>query len=126
MPAKLSEKEKSAKGTAQRCRARKARPLKVIRRDIRELRKVISDVTFNVRLARKCIRAEGTFIETLVTNSSGRFENVRRINPAFKIHLQSLNALKSYNRQLEFLFEEREAAEAKQRKAEEFKDEFTI
>jgi hypothetical protein len=122
MPAKLSEREKKSKGTAQRCRAREARSLRVIRREMRELRQVIKDMVFNVRLARKCIRADGTLIETLVTNSNGEFQKSRKLNPSFKIQMDAMTALKSLNRQMDFLCEEREAAEAKQQKAEGFSE----
>jgi hypothetical protein len=122
MPAKLSEKEKNSRGTAQRCRAREARSLRVIRREMRDLRRVISDITFNVELARKSVRAEGVLIEVLVANSNGRLEKTRRVNPAFKIQHDSLSALKSLKRQFEFLCEEREAAEAKETKADVFSE----
>ena len=122
MPAKLSEKEKNSRGTAQRCRAREARSLRVIRREIREVRRAISDMIFNVRLARKSIRADGTLIEVLVTNSNGKFETTRRFNPSFKIQMEAMTALKSLNRQMDFLCEEREEAEARQQKAEEFSE----
>ena len=122
MPAKLSEKEKAAKGTAQRCRARQARSSRVIKRDIRELRRVISDMAFNVQLARKSVRTDGCLIEVLVANSNGRLEKTRRVNPAFKIQAHALTALKSLNRQMDFLREEREAAEAEQQRAEEISE----
>jgi len=119
MPAKLSEKEKAVKGTAQRCRARGPRSLRIVRRDIRDLRKVISDLTFNVVLARKSLRADGCLIDVLVSDSHGKLERTRRLNPAFKIQTDALKALKSLNRQMDFLSEERDAAEAAQRKTEE-------
>jgi hypothetical protein len=122
MPAKLSEKEKNSRGTAQRCRAREARSLRVIRREIRELRRVISDITFNVELARKSVRDDGVLIEVMVANSNGQFEKTRRVNPAFKIQAQALGILKSLNRQMDFLCEEREAAETKETKADEFSE----
>ena len=125
MPAKLSESEKKARGTAQRCRALKARTLRVIRREIRELRRAVSDMTFNVELARKSVRADGVLIEVMVANSNGQFEKTRRVNPAFKIQAQALVILKSLNRQLGFLYEERDAAEASQKKNDEF-SEFTL
>jgi len=125
MPAKLSEKEKAVRGTAQRCRAREARSLRVIRREIRELRRVISDMTFNLQLARKSVQADGVLIEVLVANSNGRFEKSQRLNPAFRIQAHALTALKSLNRQMDFLYEEREAAEATKQRAEQF-SEFTI
>src|SRR6266478_4954361 len=118
MPAKLSEKEKAARGTAQRCRTREARTLRVLRREIRELRRVISDMAFNVELARKSLRADGCLIEMLVANSHGRLEKTKRLNPAFKIQTDALKTLKSLNRQMDFLYEEREAAEASQKKSD--------
>jgi hypothetical protein len=122
MPAKLSDSEKKIRGTAQRCRARQARPLRVIKREMRELRRAIQDMIFNVRLARKCIRADGTLIEVLVTNSNGGFEKTRKLNPSFKIQMDAMTALKSLNRQMDFLSDELDAAEAKQQKAEEFSE----
>jgi len=89
---------------------------------MRELRRVISDITFNLELARKSVRADGVLIEVLVANSNGRFEKTRRVNPAFKIQHDSLSALKSLKRQFDFLCEEHEAAEAKQQKTEEFSE----
>ena len=125
MPAKLSEREKNARGTAQKCRAVKARSLRTIRREIRELRQVIRDMAFNLDIARKSFRADGALIEVLVTNSNGRFETTKKLNPAFKIQREALTALKSLNRQFDFLCEERDAAEAAQTKAEEA-SEFSI
>jgi hypothetical protein len=125
MPAKLSEREKKARGTAQRCRAREARTLRVIRRQMRELRGVISDMAYNLELSRKSLRADGCLIEVLVANSNGRLEKTRRLNPALKIQTDALKALKSLNRQMDFLCEEREAAEANQKKSDEF-SEFSI
>jgi hypothetical protein len=122
MPAKLSEKEKNSRGTAQRCRAREARSLRVIRREIREVRRAISDMIFNVRLTRKSIRADGTLIEVLVTNSNGKFETTRKLNPSFKIQMEAMTALKSLNRRMDFLSEELDAAEAKETKADEFSE----
>ena len=122
MPAKLSDSEKKVKGTAQRCRARQARPLRVIKREMRELRRVISDMIFNVRLARKCIRADGTLIEVLVTDSNGGFAKSRKLNPSFKVQMDAMTALKSLNRQMDFLADELDAAEDKRQKAEEFSE----
>jgi hypothetical protein len=122
MPAKLSEREKKNKGTAQRCRAREARSPRVIRREMRDLRLVIKDMVFNVKLARKCIRVDGTLIEVLITNSNGEFEKSRKLNPSFKIQMDAMTALKSLNRQMDFLSEELDAAEAKQKKTEEFSE----
>jgi hypothetical protein len=119
MPAKLTEKEKAVRGTAQRCRARKTRTLRVIRREIRELRRLMLDMAFNVELARKSLRADGFLIEMLVANSHGKHEKTRRLNPAFKIQNDALKALKSLNRQMTILCEEHDAAEAAQQKAEE-------
>jgi hypothetical protein len=119
MSAKLSEREKNARGTAQRCRTLQARSLRTVRRDIRELRRAISDMAFNVELSRKSLRADGFLIEMLVANSHGKHEKTRRLNPAFKIQTDALKALKSFNRQMTILCEEREAAEAAQQKAEE-------
>ena len=125
MPAKLSEREKNARGTAQKCRAIEARSLRVIRREIRELRRVISDMAYNLDIARKSVRADGALIEVLVTSSNGRFEKTRRLNPAFKIQTQALSALRSLTRQLDFLYEELDAAEANQKKSDEA-SEFSI
>ena len=125
MPAKLTEKEKAVRGTAQRCRAHKTRTLRVIRCEIRELRRLISDMAFNVELARKSLRADGFLIEMLVADSHGKHEKTRRLNPAFKIQTDALNALKGLNRQMTILCEEREAGEAARQKAEEV-SEFSI
>jgi riboflavin biosynthesis pyrimidine reductase len=125
MSAKLREKDKAVRGTAQRCRTRQARSLRIIRREIRDLRTIITDMNFNLQLARKSVRTEGTLIEVLVANSHGQLEKTRRLNPAFKIQFLAVTALRSLNRQMEFLYEEREAAEAKQRKADEL-SEFSI
>jgi|SRR6267378_3949325 len=125
MPAKLSEREKKARGTAQKCRAVEARSLRTIRREIRELRRAIADQQFNLNLARKSVQADGILIEVLVTSSNGRFEKTRRLNPAFKIQAQSMSALRSLTRQFDFLCEELDTAEAVQQKAEEF-SEFSI
>src|SRR6266446_7244331 len=125
MPAKRSEREKKARGTAQKCRAIEARSLRVIRREIRDLRRVISDMAYNLEIARKSVRADGALIEVLVTSSNGRFEKTRRINPAFKIQAQALSALRSLTRQFDLLCEERDTAEANQKKSDEF-SEFSI
>jgi hypothetical protein len=72
MPSKLSEKEKSLRGTNQRCRRREPRPVSVVRREMREVRKLIADQTFNVELARKSIRAEGCLVEVTILDSHGK------------------------------------------------------
>ncbi len=82
-------------------------------------------MTFNLQLARKSVQADGVLIEVLVANSNGRFEKSQRLNPAFRIQAHALTALKSLNRQMDFLYEEREAAEATKQRAEQF-SEFTI
>jgi len=124
MPAKLSQREKNSRGTAQKCRALKARPLRVIRSDIRAIQRVIKDMQYNLSIARKSVRADGALIEVVTADSNGRFAKTRRLNPSFKIQREALTALKSLNRQMDFLCEEREAAEAAQHKSaetEEFK-----
>ena len=118
MPAKLTQREKNVRGTAQKCRAIEARPLRTIRREIRELRRVISDMAFNLDLARKSFRADGALIEVLVTSSNGRFEKTRRLNPAFKIQREALTALKSLKRQWLLLHEEEALAVAKKEQAD--------
>jgi hypothetical protein len=118
MPPKLSEKEKAVRGTAQRCRAREARSLNVIQSDMRELRRFIADQQYNLDIARKSVRTDGVLIDVLVANSNGRLETTRRLNPAFKVQASAFSALKSFRRQLEFLAEERDAARAKQPKAQ--------
>src|SRR5258708_5156689 len=117
MPAKLTQTEKNARGTAQKCRAIEARSLRTIRREIRELRRVFSDMAYNLEIARKSVRDDGALIEVLVTSSNGRFEKTRRLNPAFKIQMQALSALKSLTRQFDFLCEERDGVRQARRKA---------
>src|SRR5260370_19600330 len=94
MPAKLTEKEKAVRGTAQRCRAHKTRTLRVIRCEIRELRRLISDMAFNVELARKSLRADGFLIEMLLADTHCKHEKNRRLNPTFQIKTDRLHALK--------------------------------
>src|SRR5438552_2358004 len=101
MPAKLTQSEKNTRGTAQKCRTHEVRSLRTIRRDMRNLRRVITDMDFNLQLARSSVRADGALIEVLVTSSNGKFEKTRRLNPSFKIQRDALSALKSLNRQFE-------------------------
>jgi hypothetical protein len=61
-------------------------------------------------------------IDVLITNSNGEFEKSRKLNPGFKIQMDAMTALKSLNRQMDFLSEELDAAEAKQKKVEEFSE----
>jgi hypothetical protein len=117
MPVKLTQKEKNLRGTAQKCRAAEARSLRAIRKDIRELERLISDMNFNLDIARKSVRTEGALIEVLVTNSNGNFEKTRRLNPTFKIQRDALTALKSLNRQLTILREEETQARGKEQQA---------
>src|ERR1700730_5104792 len=106
MPVKLTQREKNLRGTAQKCRATEARSLRAIRKDIRELQRLIGDMAFNLDIARKSVRTDGALIEVLVTNSNGNFEKTRRLNPTFKIQRDALTALKSLNRQLTIRREE--------------------
>ena len=80
---------------------------------------------FNLKIARESVHSEGALIEVLVTSSNGNFEKTRRLNPSFKIQREALTALKSLNRQLLLLDEEKRVAEAKLQKAEE-SSEFSI
>jgi hypothetical protein len=65
------------------------------------------------------MRADGVLIEVLIADKNGRLEKTRRVNPAYKVHFDAVMTLKRLNRQMQFLCEERETAEAAQRKAEE-------
>lgn len=128
MAAKLSEREKRLRGTTQRCRVRGPRALSVIESDLREARKVIEDLQFNLATARKCVRDEGCLVETTVTNSHGHFEKVRRLNPAFKVQHDAVKLLKSFNRQLQLLTDERELALVERQKSKEKRtnEEFSV
>src|SRR6266436_1564025 len=114
MPAKLTQSEKNSRGTAQRCRTLQARSLRVVRREIRELRRAISDVSFNLQLARQSVHDDGLLLELVVADSNGKLNRTKKLNPALKIQRESLSALKSLNRQLVLLHEEEAQAVAKE------------
>jgi hypothetical protein len=125
MPVKLSEREKNARGTAQKCRTLQARPLKVVRTDIRDLRQIISDVGFNLQLARQSVHDDGLFLEVVVADSNGKLNRTKKITPALKIQREALTSLKSLNRQLVLLHEEEAQGVAKQH-TERLSSEFAI
>lgn len=118
MPVKLTQKEKNLRGTAQKCRVSEVRSLRVIRKDIRDVKRLISDMSFNLGIARKSLRADGALIEVLVTNSNGNFEKTRRLNPTFKVQRDALTAVKTLNRQLSILREEETQALANKEQAD--------
>ena len=128
MPAKLSTKEKLARGTAQRCRMRGPRSLSAIETDLAELRRLIADLNHNLKIARECVRRDGCLIEVTVTNNHGHFEKTRRLNPAFKVQNDAMKLLKSFSRQLELLTDERALAIVEKQKLQqkESSDEFAV
>jgi len=83
-------------------------------------------MTYNIQIARKSVRTDGVLIEVTVSDKHGKFEKTRRVNPAFKIQHDALKVLSGLNRRMEYLQEEREQAEAKQRKSESEESEFRI
>lgn len=125
MPTKLSQREKNLRGTAQKCRAVKARSLRVVRREMRELRKLITDIRHNLNLARVSIQTDGVLIETLALDSNGRVAKTRRLNPCFRVQNDSLKTLKSLSRQMQLLSDEEDAAMAEQ-KVSNAHDEFEL
>ena len=126
MPPKLSQREKNLRGTAQKCRTEKVRSLRIVRRDIRELRKLITDIRYNLKLARDSVRTDGTLIEVLTTDSNGRVAKTKRLNPAFRVQGDSLKILKGLDRQMTLLSDEEEAAMAEQSKSSDPSDEFQV
>src|SRR5258708_40104212 len=122
MPAKLTQREKNARRTAQRCRAVEARSLATIQQEIRELEQIITDMNFNLSLAMKSVKADGIFVELVVTDSNGAFQKTKKLNPAFKIQKEALNALKSLKRQLVLLREEQTQAQDKEKLADRFRE----
>jgi hypothetical protein len=110
MPTKLSQREKEIRGTTQKCRAVKARSMRVVRREIRDLRRLINDIEFNLNLARVSIRTHGVLIEVLRADSNGRIAKTKRLNPAFRVQNDSLKTLKSLDRQMQLLCDEEDAA----------------
>ena len=125
MPAKLSQREKNLRGTAQKCRAVKARSLRIVRREMRELRKLIMDIRFNLNLARQSIQSDGVLIDTLALDSNGRVAKTRRLNPCFRVLNDSLKTLKILSRQMQLLCDEEDAAMAEQ-KVSNAHDEFEL
>jgi hypothetical protein len=125
MPAKLTEREKKLKGTAQKCRAVKARSLRTVRQEIRDLRRLINDIRYNLNLARVSIRTDGVLIEVLTTDSNGRIAKSKRLNPAFRVQSDSLKTLKSLDRQMQLLCDEEDAAMTDQKDSN-TQDEFEV
>ncbi|HZR66602.1 MAG TPA: hypothetical protein VFA85_15780 [Terriglobales bacterium] len=123
MPAnKLTQAEKEARGTHKRSRDLQPRPLKQVRREIRETRQALKDIQWNLAEAGKAIREEGVVIEYPVTDSSGAAHVQKKPHPALKIQRESLTAIKDLKRSLVLLREEESLALATKTATDEFSE----
>jgi hypothetical protein len=113
MSVKQTDSEKKAKGTLQKCRVVAPRGLADVQQDIGDTVEAIEMVRYNLNLAMTEIKARGMFISATVTNSNGQHTVTQKLNPAFKIHRESVGALKSLTRHLSILREEEDKASAK-------------
>jgi hypothetical protein len=126
MSLKLSQKEKVIRGTSRRNRVPGPRSLTVIEADLREVRRVIADLQYNVAVARKSVRTDGVLIEVTVTDHHGHFAKSKKLNPAFRVINDSLKLLRSFNRQFELLSDERELTLFERQKERNHSEEFSV
>jgi hypothetical protein len=110
MSVKQTDSEKKAKGTLQKCRVAAPRELADVQRDIDQTVEAIEMVRYNLSLAMTEIKQRGMFIAVTVTDSNGQHKTTEKLNPAFKIHRESVGALKSLDRHLTILREEEQKA----------------
>lgn len=120
MPEKLTKQEKIERGTHQPCRDTEPRGLEEIQIEISEAHESLKDMQFNLSEAGRQIRAEGMFIEVIVTDKNGDFKTTKRLNPAFKVQREAMAATRSLKRYLVLLREEESIANEKKAKANEF------
>lgn len=109
---KLTEAEKKARGTQQRCRKVKARKRSEIRADLANVNQCIVDMQFNLTESTKEIRTLGMFIEMGVTDNNGTMHVARKLNPAFSIQKQAMTMLRQLRRNAVMLREEEADATA--------------
>jgi hypothetical protein len=122
MPVPLTQAEKQARGTHRKHRDIQPRPLKHIKREIRDTRNALKDLQWNLQQAGEAIRKEGVIIEYPVLDNSGAPQVQKKANPALKIQKEALAGIKDLKRSLVLLREEESLAQAQKQESDEFSD----
>jgi hypothetical protein len=122
MPPKLTQFEKNARGTNQKCRALVPRTLEVIRAEIAEMEQAIDDMRYILSLTVGEIRKKGLMVTLTVLDSHGAPVKTKKVNPALKVQKDAMASLRSLKRMVDFLREEEGLAEAKVNREEAFEE----
>jgi hypothetical protein len=105
-----TKKEKLLAGTLRKSREKLSADPQTELEEAREMLEVFKE---NLRQANKELREHGLMIQTTISDSHGKFTEVRRVNPSLKIQTAALKAIKSLKQQIGVL-EEDAAEKAKQ------------
>lgn len=122
MPAKLTQAEKDARGTRQKCRDTAPRPVAQVKRDIRDARSALKDLQFNLKSVGESIRKDGPIIEVTVLDGSGNPHTTQKAHPALKVQREALAGIQTLKRSLVLLREELALATAAKKDDSEFSD----
>jgi hypothetical protein len=118
-----TKNEKLQAGTLRKSReAQRKRPADP-RSELEEAREMLEVMKENLRQANSELRNSGLMILTTISDSHGKFTEVRRVNPALRVQAAALKAIASLKKQSAVL-EEEAAEKAKQEKEDEKMKEF--
>jgi hypothetical protein len=122
MPPKLTQFEKNARGTNQKCRALVPRTLEIIRNELADMEQAIDDMRYVLSLTVGEIRKKGLMVTLTVLDSHGAPVKTKKVNPALKVQKDAMSSLRTLKRMVVLLREEEALADANNRREEEFEE----
>jgi hypothetical protein len=118
----LTEAEKKARGTNQKCRAVTPRNLEIIRAELAGTQQALDDVRYVLSLTVREIRKHGLMVRATVLDSHGAPVKTKKVNPALKVQKDAMSSLRTLKRMVVLLREEEALAAAKENAASEFEE----
>jgi hypothetical protein len=119
---RLTEAEKKARGTNQKCRVLVPRTLEIIRNEIAEMGRATEDLRFVLSLTVSEIRKHGLMVTLTILDSHGAPVKTKKLNPALKVQKDAMSSLRILKRMVVLLREEEALADANNRREEEFEE----
>jgi hypothetical protein len=119
---RLTESERNARGTNQKCRVLVPRTLETIGVEIADMERAIDDMRFVLSLTVGEIRKHGLMVRLTILDSHGSPVKTKKVNPALKVQKDAMSSLRTLKRMVVLLREEEALAAAKESASSEFEE----